>query len=88
MMLVLFVGGPLNAFLHDGVWVWPTVDIAILAGKVFLVVIVTGEFSSWSYKRLFPLRREENRENKADAKIEEVEENDPIIGDQWKLPRG
>lgn len=47
----VFFAAPLNLYLHEGLWVWPTVDFAISAGRVFLVAIVIYEIFRWIYER-------------------------------------
>jgi hypothetical protein len=89
--LILFVGGPINLYLHEGKWVWPTLEFAFSLVKPIFVIMFMGEITRWLYGRWFPADKENDSqsivlhtENK-NAQTTDGEDQG-IIGDQWKLP--
>jgi len=90
-VLILFVGGPINLYLHEGIWVWPTPEFALRLVKPILVIMFIGEITRWLYGRWFLAGKKDDipsivlSEESKDAQITD-DEDEGIIGDQWKVP--
>jgi hypothetical protein len=84
---ILFFAAPLNALLHDGKWIWPTTDIIFRFGKGCLVIAIGSVFAELLYRRLYPEQPDSLQHNaKKDTLTNKEDNDDPIIGDQWKRP--